>query len=81
MTVLEATPDCIQPVHDRHGGCYVCCDACNYVHHRCPLCGTELYHDSFEDDAKTRRHWLSDCRPDLIDGSYDGTRFDDGPMA
>ncbi len=33
--------------------------------HTCHFCGTEVK-DGYEDEAKTRRHWLSDCRPDLV---------------
>lgn len=41
------------------------CVACNYDNHTCYFCGTELDHESFEADG--RRHWLSDCRPDLVE--------------
>lgn len=59
-------PGPIGPIqeHHRYGGCYECCDACNYSTHRCHFCGTSLNHDSTEYGGE--RHWLSDCRPDLI---------------
>lgn len=31
----------------------------------CHFCGEELTEDSF--DYAGRRHWLSDCRPDLVE--------------
>lgn len=60
------------------GSCYRCCDACNYNRHLCHFCGTELDHNSYEtvpvttDGGRTggwgkKRHWLSDCRPDLVE--------------
>lgn len=33
--------------------------------HQCHFCGTDVK-DGYEDTAHTRRHWLSDCRPDLV---------------
>lgn len=57
---------CKKELHEKHGACYMCCDRCNYDMHQCHFCGTGLTHDSYEDSAKTRRHWLSDCRPDLL---------------
>lgn len=32
-------------------------------YHHCPFCGTDV-HDGREPDGT--RHWLSDCRPDLV---------------
>jgi hypothetical protein len=34
--------------------------------HTCHFCGTEVK-DGYEDVEKTKRHWLSDCRPDLAE--------------
>ncbi len=34
--------------------------------HTCHFCGTYVK-DGYEDAAKTKRHWLSDCRPDLVE--------------
>ncbi len=34
--------------------------------HTCHFCGQEVK-DGYEDEAKTKRHWLSDCRPDLVE--------------
>lgn len=74
--IFKMRPGCISGQHDKHGACYNCCDRCNYDMHRCPACGIDLYHDSFEDDASTRRHWMSDCRPDLVESG----ELTDGPM-
>lgn len=52
-------------LHEKYSGCWECCDQCNYGTHTCHFCGTELNHDSTEYDDK--RHWLSDCRPDLVE--------------
>lgn len=85
MVAIPKKDTCV-PNHDRDGGCYMCCNACNYNNHICHSCGTGLYHDSYEDALKTRRHYLSDCRPDIIDGSYYRERglpieiHTDGPM-
>lgn len=51
--------------HKLYGGCFECCDKCNYDTHRCPACGEELNHDST--DGSGKRHWVSDCRPDLVE--------------
>jgi hypothetical protein len=56
--------DSAAQAHHRYGGCYACCAACNYVTHQCHFCGENLNHDSTESSGK--RHWLSDCRPDLL---------------
>lgn len=40
------------------------CDQCNYRGHTCHFCGEDLDHESFAPGGK--RHWLSDCRPDLV---------------
>lgn len=34
--------------------------------HSCHFCITYVY-DGYEDKEKTKRHWLSDCRPDLVE--------------
>ncbi len=34
--------------------------------HPCHFCGTYVF-EGYEDEAKTKRHWLSDCRPDLVE--------------
>lgn len=83
---IEFRDGCIVEMHQNHGACYMCCDDCNHDRHICHFCGERLYHDSYEDDAKENRHYLSDCRPDLIDGSYFRERglpvelHTDGPM-
>lgn len=66
--------DCIEYSHTLQGGCYMCCEDCNRVEHRCYFCGADLTHDSYEThyDHKAQqnrrsRHWLSDCRPDLVE--------------
>lgn len=78
------TSRCTTERHAEYGGaCPECCSRCNYGMHTCHFCGADLTHDSFEIVAgEKRRHWLSDCRPDLIDGTYnsDGKGFPDGPM-
>jgi hypothetical protein len=76
MVTIEPKPNCIIEQHDKHGACYMCCESCNYDNHKCHFCGTELYHDSYEDDAKAKRHFLSDCRPDLIEERV----YEDGPV-
>jgi hypothetical protein len=38
------TSACDQYWHDREGGCYQCCDGCNYDTHRCHFCGDDLMH-------------------------------------
>ena len=43
---------------------YETCERCNYGRHICPLCGEDLDHESYDPDGN--RHWLSDCRPDLV---------------
>ena len=55
---------CVKECHEKWGACYRCCERCNLLTHTCHFCGTELYHDSTE--AGGTRHWLSDCRPDLV---------------
>lgn len=40
------------------------CTKCNYDDHRCHFCGENLDHESY--DPQGNRHWLSDCRPDLV---------------
>lgn len=73
------------------GRLFLKCDKCNYANHRCHFCGEELTHGSWEvrriyNHFKWRwevlltPHWLSDCRPDLIDGTYDGSEMADGPL-
>lgn len=57
-------PGCLSEWHDKEGACYNCCNKCNYNQHICHFCGTELTHNSKESSGK--RHWLSDCRPDLV---------------
>lgn len=44
------------------------CDACNYDTHTCHFCGAGLDHESYEAQGGGlyERHWLSDCRPDLV---------------
>lgn len=34
--------------------------------HTCHFCGT-FVKDGYEDKEKTKRHYLSDCRPDLVE--------------
>lgn len=34
--------------------------------HTCHFCGTDTW-NGYEDRMKTKRHWLSDCRPDLVE--------------
>lgn len=63
------TPQCLPEFHEANGGaCAFCCNKCNFETHRCHYCGTELRHDSYEfaKGGKGERHWLSDCRPDLV---------------
>lgn len=54
--------------HLKAGNCYRCCDRCNYDRHTCHFCGEELDHNgnAWEKGEKVR-HWLSDCRPDLVE--------------
>lgn len=59
-------PDCDRADHERVGACYMCCEKCDLDRHKCPACGMDLTHNSYEDWAGTRRHWLSDCLPDLF---------------
>lgn len=41
--------------------------------HQCHLCGTyvkdgyEYDVDAFDEEGNRKRHWLSDCRPDLVE--------------
>lgn len=62
--------DCKEDLHEKFGACWNCCEACNHDTHRCHFCGTDLTHNSYEHgssvDAPLKRHWLSDCRPDLL---------------
>lgn len=62
-----------------------------YVFHHCHFCGDDVdqtgydrvsVYDHYKEKRITvpRRHYLSDCRPDLVDGSYDGTVYEDGPL-
>ena len=73
------------------GQLYKVCDQCNYDTHRCHFCGENLIHGSwvyrrsynyFKRDwfVLLTPHWLSDCRPDLMDGSYDGSKHTDGRL-
>jgi hypothetical protein len=65
ITVLPR-PDCDRAEHGRFGGCYECCEKCDLNRHACPACAIMLTHNSYEDVALIRRHWLSDCLPDLF---------------
>lgn len=40
--------DCDPVWHEREGGCYRCCDQCNYDTHTCPGCGENLMHNGYE---------------------------------
>ena len=52
----------------KEGHCFYCCDLCNYDRHLCHFCGENLNHNSYAyRDGKKVRHWLSDCRPDLVE--------------
>jgi hypothetical protein len=71
---MSSRPECIAEDHEKFGGCYRCCDDCNFNIHRCHFCGSDLTHNSYssEKNAETgkwelQRHWLSDCRPDLVE--------------
>ncbi|ANA86163.1 hypothetical protein BH765_gp54 [Gordonia phage Kvothe] len=44
MTDLP-TENCDPQAHAREGGCYQCCDRCDYDLHRCPGCGSPTTHD------------------------------------
>lgn len=35
-------------------------------YHQCHFCGEYVNKQGYEDDAQTKRHFLSDCRPDLV---------------
>lgn len=35
--------------------------------HTCHFCGTYVNKEGYEDEAQTKRHFLSDCRPDLVE--------------
>jgi len=35
--------------------------------HQCHFCGQDVDKDGYEDSAHTKRHFLSDCRPDLVE--------------
>lgn len=70
----ERIKGCDSSRHAEEGACYRCCDGCNYQTHKCHFCGSDLTHNSFssERDPETgiwglRRHWLSDCRADLVE--------------
>jgi hypothetical protein len=39
------TAVCAPVWHAREGGCFQCCDGCNYATHRCHFCGDDLRHD------------------------------------
>lgn len=50
------------------------CFQCEYDTHVCHFCGTELDHQSYSylyskeaGETVRERHWLSDCRPDLVE--------------
>lgn len=47
MTKKEDLPteSCYPVMHDREGGCYECCEKCNYDIHRCQGCGSPTTHD------------------------------------
>lgn len=64
MSVIEARPGCKVDLHEKFGACYQCCIYCDHDTHNCHFCGTSLTHNSYDHDG--RRHWLSDCRPDLL---------------
>ena len=51
-------------------GCYYCCAACNYDRHICHFCGENTDHHGYTlnwKELRRERHWLSDCRPDLVE--------------
>ena len=76
--IPEHTPDA-ECLYLKAGCCYYCCYSCNSDTHICHFCGGYLDHNSYEYNVETKqkeRHWLSDCRPDLVE---DGP-FTDGPM-
>ncbi len=45
------------------------CEKCNYGTHRCHFCGDDLDHESYSYNSvgELVRHYLSDCRPDLVE--------------
>lgn len=49
------------------------CDKPNDTH-TCHFCGTDVCNHGYEDASHTKRHFLSDCRPDLL------ATYTDGPM-
>lgn len=62
------TDRCLPNAHAQEGGCFHCCEKCDYDRHICHFCGENLTHDSFSHENGERvRHWLSDCRPDLVE--------------
>lgn len=42
---IPAEPRCNLKVHAFQGACYNCCNVCNVDGHKCPYCGTMLWHD------------------------------------
>jgi len=65
---MEPRDGCIPADHHRQGACFHCCESCNYAQHRCHFCGADLDHGSYSYENGLRvRHWLSDCRPDLVE--------------
>lgn len=88
----NGNPDIAEQVmlmHAVYGACYFCCMDCNYENHHCHFCGERLNHNSTEGSLATgtlKLHYLKDCRPDLVDGSYYTERdlpiepHSDGPM-
>lgn len=52
----------------KEGSCYYCCEACNYDKHFCHFCGDPLNHNGYGNEKGEKvRHYLSDCRPDLVE--------------
>lgn len=47
------TEKCKPEQHAKEGGCYHCCERCNYDRHYCFFCGDPLRHDDKTLDGET----------------------------
>jgi hypothetical protein len=57
------TDGCRSEWHAREGGCYICCNSCNYDNHRCHFCGDDLRHDGKTFDGKENPCYQPDHGP------------------
>lgn len=51
---------CLPDKHAKEGGCFVCCQQCNYDLHICFFCGDPLTHDDKMSNGEPNTCYMSD---------------------